>query len=40
MTSKVGVTNVANIMNGQEEAKAAISKLNRKKVSTHQRNNA
>jgi hypothetical protein len=35
MASKVGIGSGAIIMNGQEEAKAAISKLNRKSASTH-----
>ena len=42
MASKVGIGSGAVMMAaaGQEEAKAAFSKLSRKSASTHQRNNA
>jgi hypothetical protein len=40
MASKVGIGSGGVIMAGQEEAKAAFSKLSRKSASTHQRNNA
>jgi hypothetical protein len=40
MASKIGIGSGVVLMAGQEEAKAAFSKLNRKSASTHQRNNA
>ena len=40
MASKVGIGSGGVMMAGQEEAKAAFSKLSRKSASTHQRNNA
>ena len=40
MASKVGIGSGGVMIAGQEEAKAAFSKLSRKSASTHQRNNA